>query len=108
VKIRAIITAPPYVPFLDEVVQHPLVSGLRLNTIMPLRDGPMEALQRLKTLDQPLWVDLKGRQLRVKGAAIPPYTDIRLSHSIRVDTPVDAFFPTAVNVCASQLLTVGD
>ncbi len=90
--IRAIVTAPPYASFLDEVAAHPLVCGLRLNTVMPLRDGPAEALDRLHGLGQPLWVDLKGRQLRVVGAAIPPYTEVRLSHPIRVDTPVDAFF----------------
>jgi pyruvate kinase len=91
-QVRAIITAPPYAPFLEELAGHPLVCGLRLNTVMPLREGPAEALQRLAQFDQPLWVDLKGRQLRVIGAAIPPYTEVHLSHPIRVHTPVDAFF----------------
>jgi hypothetical protein len=90
--IRAIITAPPYAAYLDEVAAHPLVCGLRLNTVMPVRDGPVEALERLQAFGQPLWVDLKGRQLRLVGAAIPPYTEVRLSHPIRVNTPVDAFF----------------
>jgi pyruvate kinase len=63
-----------------------------LNTVMPLREGPKEALERLRCYGQPLWVDLKGRQLRVVGAAIPPYSEVRLSHTIQVDTPVDAFF----------------
>jgi pyruvate kinase len=89
--ISAIVTAPPYAPFLHEVAAHPIVSGLRLNTVMPLREGPAEALERLSNLGQPLWVDLKGRQLRVVGAAIPPYTEIRISHPIRVQTPVDAY-----------------
>ena len=95
-NIRAIITAPPYADFLDEVAQHPLVCGLRLNTVMPLRGGPAGALERLRAFEQPLWVDLKGRQLRVVGAAIPPYTEVRISHRIRVDTPVDAFFSDGV------------
>lgn len=89
--VRAIVTAPPYAPYLEEVARHPLVCGLRLNTVMPVRDGPAEALARLSGLDQPLWVDLKGRQLRVVGAAIPPYTELRLSHKVRVETPVDAY-----------------
>ena len=91
-KIQAIVTAPPYAPFLEEVARHPLVCGLRLNTVMPLKEGPAEALARLSGLGQPLWVDLKGRQLRVVGAAIPPYTEVRVSHRLRVPTPVDAFF----------------
>lgn len=90
--VRAIVTAPPYASFLDEVATHPLVCGLRLNTVMPVRDGPVEALKRLQAFGQPLWVDLKGRQLRVVGAAIPPYTEVHLSHPIRVNTPIDAFF----------------
>jgi len=92
VPVHAIVTTPPYATFLDEVASHPLVCGFRLNTVMPLREGPAEALKRLKEYNQPLWVDLKGRQLRVVGAAIPPYTEVTLSHSIQVDTPVDAFF----------------
>jgi pyruvate kinase len=91
-NVRAIVTAPPYAPFLDEVANHPLVCGLRLNTVMPVRGGPSEALSRLQTWGQPLWVDLKGRQLRVVGAAIPPYTEVQVSHPLRVKTPVEAFF----------------
>jgi hypothetical protein len=91
-RVRAIVTAPPYAPFLAEVARHPLVAGLRLNTVMPLHEGREEVLRRLSSLGPPLWVDLKGRQLRVVGAAIPPYTEVRLSHPIRVSTPVEAFF----------------
>jgi pyruvate kinase len=91
-KVSAIITTPPYATFLDEVSHHPLVSGFRLNTVMPLKEDPREALKRLSKYDQPVWVDLKGRQLRVVGAAMPPFTEIRLSHKICVDTPVDAYF----------------
>ena len=42
-NVRAIVTTPPYAPFLDEVARHPLVCGFRLNTVMPVRDGPTEA-----------------------------------------------------------------
>lgn len=90
-KITAIVTAPPYATYLEEVARHPIVGGLRLNTVMPLTETPAEVLTRLRALGQPLWVDLKGRQLRVVGAAIPPYTEVRLSHPIRVRTPVDAY-----------------
>jgi pyruvate kinase len=92
VNISAIVTVPPYASFLDEVAAHPLVSGFRLNTVMPVRGGPCEALERLNKYGQPLWVDLKGRQLRVAGAAIPPFTEVQLSHKIQVQTPVDAYF----------------
>jgi pyruvate kinase len=107
VSIRAIITAPPYATFLDEAARHPLVSGFRLNTVMPLRGGPTEALERLQVFGQPVWVDLKGRQLRVVGAAIPPYTEVRLSHRIQVKTPVDAFFSDG-NECVRVAAVDGD
>ncbi len=90
--IDVFITIPPYASFLNEAVDHPLVSGLRLNTVMPLKDGPREALQRLSAAGKPLWVDLKGRQLRVVGAAIPPFTEIRVSHPLFVETPAEVFF----------------
>lgn len=106
-SIRAIITAPPYATFLDEAARHPLVSGFRLNTVMPLRGGPTEALERLQVFGQPVWVDLKGRQLRVVGAAIPPYTEVRLSHRIQVKTPVDAFFSDG-NECVRVAAVDGD
>lgn len=91
-KVGAIVTAPPYADFLEEVAAHPVVDGLRLNTVMPLKEEPATILQRLGGLGPPLWVDLKGRQLRVAEAGIPPFTEVKLSHSIRVPTPVDAWF----------------
>ncbi|MCC6499954.1 MAG: hypothetical protein IT313_06770 [Anaerolineales bacterium] len=90
--MNVIVTTPPYADFLAEVASHPIVSGFRLNTVMPLRETQREVLQRLGKYNQPIWVDLKGRQLRVVGAAIPPYTEIKLSHRIKVETPVDAYF----------------
>lgn len=91
-RLRAIVTLPPHARFLDEVAAHPLVSGLRLNTVMPVV-GPLEAtLERLGALGKPLWIDLKGRQLRVKEACVPPFTAVRLTHEIRVKTPCRAYF----------------
>lgn len=106
-RVQAIVTTPPYAPFLDEVAAHPIVCGFRLNTVMPVRGGPAEALARLGAYDQRLWVDLKGRQLRVVGAAVPPYTVVRLSHPIQVDTPVDAFFSDGVE-CVQVMDVDGD
>lgn len=91
--VRAIVTLPPYASFAEEVARHRLVAGFRLNTVMPLAgETPREALTRLVRLGPPLWVDLKGRQLRVVEAAIPPFTAVRVSHRLRVPTPCDVFF----------------
>ena len=91
-SISTIVTTPPYADFLADVAAHPIVRGFRLNTVMPLRESQRAILARLQKFGQPLWVDLKGRQLRVIGAAIPPYTEVKLSHRIKVETPVDAYF----------------
>lgn len=106
-NVKAIVTTPPYAPFLDAVAAHPLVSGFRLNTVMPIRGPHTDILTRLSRFGPPLWVDLKGRQLRVVGAAIPPFTEVRLSHRIDVDTPVDAFFSDGME-CVRVAAVDGD
>ncbi|MBS3146411.1 hypothetical protein J4471_01825 [Candidatus Woesearchaeota archaeon] len=92
--MKAIVTTPPYSPFIDEVVAHPIVSGLRLNTVMPIKGNLEDTLRNLqdKAKDKDLWIDLKCRQLRVVGYWTPPFTEIQLSHKIKVDTPVTAYF----------------
>jgi len=91
-----IVTVPPHATFVDEVARHPRVTGLRLNTVMPVKGTLEEVLGRLKDVVLPLgkalFVDLKGRQLRVKEAAVPPFTAVRLSHRIRLKTPAWAVF----------------
>lgn len=91
-KVQAIVTVPPYAGFLEEVAAHPLVSGLRLNTVMPIKGAHAPILQRLANLGVPLWVDLKGRQLRVVGGAIPPFTEVVVSHPVEVPCPADVWF----------------
>jgi hypothetical protein len=93
----AIVTMPPYAPYMQEVLRHPAVSGIRLNTVMPTTEPLEELLKRMNGLTQAaggkdLWIDLKGRQLRVDGYWVPPYTEVRLSHKIHVRTPVEAIF----------------
>ena len=91
-RAGAIVTVPPHAGFLDEVAAHPFVVGLRLNTVMPIKGELGPALARLAGLGQPLWIDLKGRQLRVAAAAVPPFTAVELSHRISVRTPTVAVF----------------
>lgn len=94
--MKAIVTVAPYCPYIDEIVAHPAVSGIRLNTAMSVeKNTSLEDL--LKSLqdhagDKDLWIDLKCRQLRVQGYWTPPYTEIELSHKIKVKTPVTAYF----------------
>ncbi len=96
-KAKAIVTIPPYAMFLAEVLRHPVVEGLRLNTVMPIVAGKLE--EKLEQLSaacheekKELWLDLKCRQLRVKSFGLPPFTEIELTHKLEVDTPVTAYF----------------
>jgi len=90
--ITAIVTVPPYATFLEELAAHPVCSGFRFNTVMPIKGTHRAVLERLVAFGQPVWVDLKGRQLRVVGSAVPPFTEVRVSHPITVRTPAHAFF----------------
>lgn len=90
----AIVTMPPHAPFIKEVANHPVVSGLRLNTVMPIKGSIEDTLRRLQdeARDKPLWIDLKARQLRTVGYATAPFTEVTISHEISVKTPVTAYF----------------
>jgi hypothetical protein len=65
-----IVTIPPNAPWIEEVASHPVVGGLRFNTVMPLRAPLAPKLARLKQRcgDKPLWIDLKTRQVRTRYA----------------------------------------
>ncbi len=94
--VKAIATLPPYAPYIDEVLGHPIVEGIRLNTVHPVVEPLEELLQLLdekaRNAGKTLWVDLKCRQLRVKTHGTPPFTAIELSHNIKVNVPVKAYF----------------
>ncbi|RPI77420.1 MAG: hypothetical protein EHM45_09160 [Desulfobacteraceae bacterium] len=113
---QIIATVPPYAPFIPEVVKHPRVKGLRLNTVMPVQEPKKELLKKLQALVQEenkeLWIDLKGRQLRVLGYWVPPFTGIQLSHGLYVQTPTTALLSdgreqvTVVAVDGNRLITL--
>lgn len=93
---NAIITMPPYAPYLEDVLKNEFVCGIRFNTVMPIKESHEDVVLRLnekaKKHGKKLWIDLKCRQLRVKNFGTPPYTEIVLSHPIKVFTPTKAYF----------------
>ncbi|MBF0531253.1 MAG: hypothetical protein HQK55_18695 [Deltaproteobacteria bacterium] len=94
-EIEIIVTQGPYSTFLEEVAKVSLVSGIRLNTIMPIKEGRREEkLREMHALVKPknLWVDLKARQLRIREFANTPYTAVTISHRIKVNLPAIAYF----------------
>ena len=93
-SINAIITIPPYAPYIKEVARHPLVSGVRINTVMPIKESLEDMLERIRNDvgDKDVWLDLKTRQIRVTNYATTPYQHLEISHDIKVDTPTTAYF----------------
>lgn len=94
-KLDLIVTQGPYSSFLADVAGLGAVSGIRLNTVMPIKEGQTEAkLAELRDMIRPktLWVDLKARQLRVTEFANTPYTAVTISHKIRVRLPNTVYF----------------
>ncbi|MEQ8223629.1 MAG: pyruvate kinase [Candidatus Eremiobacterota bacterium] len=94
-KLELIITQGPYSTFLEELASINIVSAIRLNTIMPVKEGTLK--ERLKDISEKiypkiLWIDLKARQLRIKDFANTPYTAVTISHKIKVALPATVYF----------------
>lgn len=92
--MKAIVTIPPYAPYIKKVARHSAVEGVRLNTVMPIKESLEEMMQRVskELYGKDFWIDLKCRQIRVTNYASVPYEHLEISHDIKVDTPVTAYF----------------
>lgn len=97
VRMEIIATIPPPVHEMAHyVARHSQVSALRYNTGSHAKVSyysPEEVLRQLKLLagDKKLYVDLKGRQLRVVKWSDPMQGTIVLNHPVRVDLPAKLF-----------------
>jgi hypothetical protein len=98
-RARVIATLPPYVDHRREIIAHPRVDELRFNTISPLAEARHDMVARLQreAMGKRLWLDLKGRQLRITKFAYLPYAFVELSHTLTVDLPCDVYFRDCVS-----------
>jgi hypothetical protein len=87
-------TLPPYVAHRQAIVDHPGVGALRFNTIMPVGEEKPDVLRSLRDAcgTKPLWIDLKGRQLRITQFAYLPFAYVDVSHRLTVDLPARIHF----------------
>jgi pyruvate kinase len=107
---------PPHQPEkLKAVAEHPLIAEARFNVGMRTPYSPKETLERLLAVmdGKPLWVDLKGRQLRIMQWAVPAYGDIILNHAVKVDLPAriefrDGQFSEIVEVRGNRIFVDPD
>lgn len=81
---------------LEQIIKHPAVDEVRYNTGVCSAFDAIETLDRILQLTsryhKKLWLDLKGRQLRITRWAVPNFGKIVLNHEISVDCPAKIFF----------------
>jgi hypothetical protein len=92
--LELIATLPPYARHLPAIVGHPAVGALRFNTIMPVAESKRDVLANLRHAcgRKPLWLDLKGRQLRITRFAYLPHAFVDVSRKLSVDLPARVVF----------------
>lgn len=80
----------------QRVFENPYISEVRFNTGVQTAYSIEETLEMLKKLsikhNKKLWIDIKGRQLRVAKWADPLYSCIELSHRVQVLYPAQIYF----------------
>lgn len=79
-----------------KVFSNPQISEVRFNTGVQTAYSIEETLDILKTLsikyNKKLWIDVKGRQLRVTKWADPLYSCIEINHRVQVSYPALVYF----------------
>jgi len=81
---------------IEKMYSCPEIGGARYNVGIRTSLDVAHALARVKDVadrySKKLWIDLKGRQLRIAKWADPTYGDIELNHEIEVELPAKIFF----------------
>ena len=76
---------------IDKVMSSDVVIGARYNSGINELFDPEETVTILKTISEMykknIWIDLKGRQLRIEAWADPRYDVIELNHKIEIEYP---------------------
>ncbi len=80
----------------ERIIAHELIGGVRYNVGARSPYSPRRTLEQVLELtnryDKKLWIDLKGRQLRIVKWAVPNFGTIALNHKLEVDCPAQVFF----------------
>lgn len=78
------------------IIEHPAVDAVRFNTGATSAYDPYETVARIATavskVKKPVYIDLKGKQLRVVEWANLPDGPILVNHKIEVELPARVFF----------------
>ncbi len=93
--MKIIATLPPPQSSLSKhIASHPLVDEVRFNIGARTPYSEKETLHRILEIakDKRVWLDVKGKQLRVTKWAVPTYGDIELNHNVEIDLPAVVIF----------------
>lgn len=94
-QFELMVTLWPSMTHFPRFANDPRLSGIRLNSAMmsnPELDTELETIKN-SSFTQPLFFDIKGRQLRIAQVNFnPDYLDIHLNHAISVTTPTMVLF----------------
>lgn len=94
--LLATLPAAHQTPLLRQILASPSVAGARFNVGARSPWAPRETLERVaaeaERAGKRLWIDLKGRQLRIVQWAVPTFGDIVLNHEIEVELPARIVF----------------
>lgn len=94
--LLATLPAAHQTPLLRQILGSPSIAGARFNVGARSPWPPRETLERVAAeaarAGKRLWIDLKGRQLRIVQWAVPTFGDIVLNHEIEVELPARIIF----------------
>lgn len=80
----------------EEVFENPAISEVRFNTGVQTFYSPKQVVEYLKKLSQRyqkrVWIDIKGRQLRITKWADPQFSCIELNHKIQLKGNTKIYF----------------
>lgn len=81
---------------LEEMLSFDEISEYRFNSGVNQLMSTREIMERLKQIEEQtkkkVWIDIKGRQLRVETWANPSYEAIELNHEIEIEYPARVIF----------------
>lgn len=81
---------------LIEMINHPSIDAYRFNSGVNQLMNIDEIIKILKQIQEvtkkKVWIDLKGRQLRITSWANPTYEAIELNHEIEIEYPAKVLF----------------
>jgi len=95
-KLIATIPSLSNMEKVKNIFANPYIAELRFNTGVQTATSIEETLKILKSLSiqyqKKLWIDIKGRQLRVAKWADPLYSCVELNHKIQLVYPAQIYF----------------